>query len=271
MKKFLSVLLASAMVFSAMSTNVFAQEVHKNTDKENLILYQDFAEKTKENFKNASSVIGQSNGTSVFKFPSDSGSKLNSTNDVIVPGIVELNWTATDDSKFNLKIYNKTVKHLISFDATISTGNTTEKLRLTNLAPGLNNWSVYVPMLTFKETIRIYYGVTNADGVSYTGGNSTGLRQIPNQLAALWHSGTFASVEMSLNYHFGRHGSELGSKDILNYIRSADTYRKNLKGARTIKQNEPTPGYRYIKNGKYIDIAGDSTKGKILSYGKSSS
>lgn len=266
MKKILSVLLSCVMIGSVMSTSVFAQEVNKSSERKDILFSQVLSEGKKENLGNGAVIIGKSDGISEFKFPSSSGVR---TDAIDVPGVTQLTWTATEDSKINLKIYNKTPAYLTSFDATISTGNTIEKVRLTKLAPGLNTWSVYVPLLTFKENIRLYYGVTNNVGKSYTGGESAGQRQVPNKLAALWHNGTFPSVETSLNYHFNKHGSEIGSKDMLNYIRSADTYRGNLKGARTIKQTQPTPGYRYIKNGKYIDIAGDSTKGKILSYGKS--
>ena len=80
-----------------------------------------------------------------------------------------------------------------------------------------------------------------------------------------WGRGTFDSVEESLQYHFDKHGEEVGAKDIEQYIRKANGFRENLKGAKKTPLENGTPGsVRYTKNGKYIIIGPDE---EILSYG----
>lgn len=80
-----------------------------------------------------------------------------------------------------------------------------------------------------------------------------------------WGKGTFDSTEDSLKYHFKEHGEEVGAKDIDQYVRKAEGFSQNLKGANKSYPDNGTPGAtRYTKNGKYIIIGPD---GKILSYG----
>lgn len=59
----------------------------------------------------------------------------------------------------------------------------------------------------------------------------------------------------------------MGEKDIQQYLRKAEEFAKNLKGARRA-YNIPgvTPNVtRYYKNGKYIDLAPNRT---IISFSK---
>ena len=80
-----------------------------------------------------------------------------------------------------------------------------------------------------------------------------------------WGKGTFDSTEDSLKHHFNKHGEEVGAKDIDQYVRKAEGFSQNLKGASKSYPDNGTPGaIRYTKNGKYIIIGPD---GKILSYG----
>ena len=80
-----------------------------------------------------------------------------------------------------------------------------------------------------------------------------------------YDKGSFDSPEGSLDYHFNKHGKEVGAENIEQYLRKATEFAKNLRGARTVKLNNPTPGViRYYKNGKYLDKLGD----KIISFGK---
>ena len=74
--------------------------------------------------------------------------------------------------------------------------------------------------------------------------------------------GTFEKVGASIAYHFGKHGGEVGASSVWQYLRKAEGFAKNLKGAsRTALENGAT---RYEKNGKYVIL--DESK-KILSYG----
>jgi RHS repeat-associated protein len=80
-----------------------------------------------------------------------------------------------------------------------------------------------------------------------------------------WAQGSYKSPEASLEYHFDRHGDEVGAADIDSYLRKAEGFAQNLKGATKSRVDGATPGVtRYKKNGKYIDLDAD---GKIISFG----
>ena len=81
-----------------------------------------------------------------------------------------------------------------------------------------------------------------------------------------WAQGSYDSIKDSLIDHFYRHGKEVGAKDIDQYLRKAEGFASNLKGARTYKVDGYVEGAtKYIKNGSYIILAPDKT---ILSFGK---
>ena len=78
-----------------------------------------------------------------------------------------------------------------------------------------------------------------------------------------------SSASASLNYHFGKHGSGVGTSNIVSYAQSAKNFKSNLSGAKSSKVNGSTPNVtRWKKNGKYIDIYGSKNTGKIISYGR---
>ena len=107
-----------------------------------------------------------------------------------------------------------------------------------------------------------------ADGGDSIGSSTTnGSRDIPSDLLNMWHRGSFSSASASLNYHFGKHGSGVGTSNIVSYAQSAKNFKSNLSGAKSSKVNGSTPNVtRWKKNGKYIDICGSKNIGKIISY-----
>jgi hypothetical protein len=81
-----------------------------------------------------------------------------------------------------------------------------------------------------------------------------------------WHQGSFDSPEESLNYHFEKHGADVGAESETDYFRKAEAFRSNLRGAQKSSVEGITDGVtRYAKNGKFIDIASD---GRIISFGR---
>lgn len=59
----------------------------------------------------------------------------------------------------------------------------------------------------------------------------------------------------------------MGAEDVAQYIRKAEGFAQNLRGATKSYVDGAVEGaIRYKKNGKYIDIAPDGT---IISFGKS--
>jgi hypothetical protein len=81
-----------------------------------------------------------------------------------------------------------------------------------------------------------------------------------------WSKGSFGSAKQSAIWHFKKHGAEVGAKDVEQYIRKAEQFARNLRGAKKSKVRGSTEGVtRYKKNGKYVDLA---PNGSIVSFGK---
>ncbi len=113
----------------------------------------------------------------------------------------------------------------------------------------------------------------NTSGVPNTGENTT-ITPIPEQpdkddlayISGSWHQGSFDSSGDSLQKHFEKHGKEVGASDAEQYLRKAEEFAKQLRGARKVTITGATENVtRYYKNGKYIDIASDD---RIISFGK---
>ena len=81
-----------------------------------------------------------------------------------------------------------------------------------------------------------------------------------------WHKGSHNDSISSLQSHFNKHGAEVGTENIEQYLRKAVSFKQNLRGVTKSPVAGATYGViRYKKNGKYIDIAPDGT---IISFGK---
>ena len=81
-------------------------------------------------------------------------------------------------------------------------------------------------------------------------------------LVSSWAKGTFPTVSESIKYHFAGHGKEVSAEDVWQYLRKAEAFERNLRGARTcVLRNDAT---RYMKNGYYVI---KDNAGKILSFG----
>ena len=81
-----------------------------------------------------------------------------------------------------------------------------------------------------------------------------------------WNKGSFDSIQDSLASHFYKHGAEVGATSVEQYIRKAEGFMQNLRGSKKYPVDGAVEGViRYVKNGKYIDLAPDGT---IISFGK---
>ncbi|HEV7767326.1 MAG TPA: RHS repeat-associated core domain-containing protein [Thermoanaerobaculia bacterium] len=82
-------------------------------------------------------------------------------------------------------------------------------------------------------------------------------------LVGAWGKGAFPTLAKTIAYHFGKHGGEVGAGNVLQYMRKAYEFNRNLRGAeKTALENG---AIRYVKKGYYVikDKAGN-----ILSYGR---
>lgn len=90
--------------------------------------------------------------------------------------------------------------------------------------------------------------------------------EIDSKLFDMWHRGSHETVADSLIEHYQKHRSEVGADSIAQYLRKAEGFMSNLRDAKKFNVSGVTKGVtRYVKNGKYIDLAPD---GKIISFGK---
>ena len=98
-------------------------------------------------------------------------------------------------------------------------------------------------------------------------GNGDGKNSQENANSSEWNKGSFDSSQESLEYHFNKHGEEVGAKNTEQYLRKAEEFAKNAKKGSTKSRvrGEVEGVIRYKKNGKYIDIAPD---GSIVLFGK---
>ncbi|MDD2997750.1 MAG: RHS repeat-associated core domain-containing protein, partial [Candidatus Riflebacteria bacterium] len=96
-------------------------------------------------------------------------------------------------------------------------------------------------------------------------GNNKG--QNENTATGSWGKGSHDSALKSAQSHFQKHGSEVGAKDLAQYIRKAEEFKRTLRGSKNMGEVEGyTEGViRFGKNGRYIDLAPD---GSIISFGR---
>ena len=80
-----------------------------------------------------------------------------------------------------------------------------------------------------------------------------------------WGKGSFPDKEATIKYHYNKHKEEVGADSLLQYLRKAKAFSKNLRGAKKREVTGATKGVmKYEKNGKYIEIA---PNGDIISFG----
>ena len=80
-----------------------------------------------------------------------------------------------------------------------------------------------------------------------------------------WGKGSFSNKEATIEYHYKKHKEEVGADSLLQYLRKAKAFSKNLRGAKKSNVMGATKGViKYEKNGKYIEIA---PNGDIISFG----
>lgn len=88
---------------------------------------------------------------------------------------------------------------------------------------------------------------------------------LDDKLYHMWNKGSQETIGDSLIYHFDKHGAKVGAKDITQYIRKAEGFSQNLRGATKSKVEGEVEGvFRYKKTNKFIDIAPDGT---FISFG----
>jgi hypothetical protein len=83
----------------------------------------------------------------------------------------------------------------------------------------------------------------------------------------IWASGTFETAEESLVYHYKKHGEEVRSTSMKQYLDKAEQFSKNIRRVKPSLVQGNTPNVmRYRKLGKFIDIDIATKKSFLLGY-----
>ncbi len=94
---------------------------------------------------------------------------------------------------------------------------------------------------------------------------------VHNRCNGKWSQGTFDTTEQSIDYHYFKHGTEVGASTRDQYIKKATDFANKVlkKGTKGKYIGGATPNtYRYIFNNKYIDLSWNGVEHIIVSFGK---
>lgn len=191
----------------------------------------------------------------------------------ILPNNVILDWKATENSII-LYITNQGIDSVDVVSGSINTGYMTKSFTYAKVKPGKNTYTVTgVPLKRCREDIKISWSAK--DGSSSVGSAiSTGSRNIPSSLLNTWSVGGRGTRENCLNYHYIKHGGEVGATNICEYVRKAELFRSttipNLKLQPVKKVIGATPNvYRYRDAFYYLDVQCINGKpyGELVSFG----
>ena len=109
-----------------------------------------------------------------------------------------------------------------------------------------------------------------AAGAVIAGVASDGESEEP-EIAALterWAARNSPDAAAAAASHFAKHGAEVGAEDLLQYLRKADAFASNTKGARVIDRLADDGTIKYIKQGRdVVRYVIKDIEGKIVSFG----
>lgn len=199
---------------------------------------------------------------------------------VRAPNGIPITVTArTDGTGVDVYVGNVGVDGLDSVKVTVTaTGHSTPKSQ-TAYVPSVvgKKFAFSMPMLKSNTTYKATILVTDGSGVRTLTGESTINYNETTLSSAMWNKGTFSTRAGSLDYHFNKHGAEVGATNIVSYLNKATTYRAEI--VRDIASNNTskytmTTGTGSIASTKYKNkndlrfaILTNSNK-EILSFGK---
>ena len=140
------------------------------------------------------------------------------------------------------------------------------------LGVGVQTYSVGVTATsTFnlaKTSLEIKAMKSEEGSSSNSNGSIEDTKNLEKELEELkdgWGKGSFSDKEATIKYHYNKHKEEVGADSLLQYLRKAKAFSKNLRGAKKSNVMGATKGViKYEKNGKYIEIA---PNGDIISFG----
>lgn len=211
--------------------------------------------------------------------PCDSSDNIEDWSDVVIgmsyptlkanllPNLLTVDYVATATC-ISITYTNFGLDTVDTVSSSVTINGVTKKVIPFSAPIGITTKNVYFDLKQCHEEIMV---VTKASdgGDSFAAIQTPGHRDLPQRFVETWHPGSFGSPEASINYHFAKHGLELGIQNIQSYVASALAFRTHLSGATQSSVFGAISGVtRYKKSGKYIDICGFRNTGLIVSYGK---
>ena len=119
-----------------------------------------------------------------------------------------------------------------------------------------------------KTSLEIKAMKSEEGSFSNSNGSIEDTKNLEKELEELedsWGKGSFSDKEATIEYHYKKHKEEVGADSLLQYLRKAKAFSKNLRGAKKSNVMRATKGViKYEKNGKYIEIV---PNGDIISFG----
>lgn len=119
----------------------------------------------------------------------------------------------------------------------------------------------------YKQNINVNFKISEKNKTTRNK-DMPGSRKLDKVLIDLWNKGTFDSKEASINYHFKKHGEEVGNgNNIKSYALQAKKYRDKCKKGEGIKSGDGWK-YRFSNPKRYIKLTKNGPTGKIYTFGK---
>ena len=196
-----------------------------------------------------------------------------------IPNIVEVDAIGKKDGTgVNVIVSNLGVDGLDNVKIDVSaTGYSTPKTKK-GYIPALvgKTFEFNIPMIKCNTKYNVLATVTDGGDVETIPASAEVYFSESNLANAHWNKGTKSSRAASLEYHFDKHGSEVGAKNIVYYLNYANYYRDEvLEDIKSFTMNKYTisPGTGSIPSKKYTSrytgefIILANSDNSILSYG----
>lgn len=133
-------------------------------------------------------------------------------------------------------------------------------------------FSFNIPMIKSSTTYNVEVKIIDGKKIKTKTGKAK-IEYTESSLNGKWNRGSsYSSRAHSLEDHFKRHGKEVGSTNIVNYINKALKYRSDVSKSLTNIKKTPGTGsipstkYKNTVDGRYIILANSNKE--IFSFGK---
>ena len=183
-----------------------------------------------------------------------------------------------DGTGVKVKVGNIGVDGLDNVTVTVTaTGYAKSKTQSSYVPPIVGKtFDFYIPYIKCNTTYNVTIDVVDGSGTKHLTGTAKLTWSEDDLKNAHWHRGTSSTRAASLEYHFSKHGSEVGATNLVEYLNFANSYRDqvlydlnrgNTSDYYINDSSTPTLGKKYkSKSSKQFIILANSDQ-FILTYG----